>query len=183
MRVLPTAIQGVSVVETQMIEDPRGSFARLFCQQELHEILGPRKIVQINQSTTRQPGAVRGMHYQHPPSAEMKLVRCLKGRVWDVAIDLREGSTTFLQWHGEELSADNAKMLVIPEGCAHGFQVLETDSQLLYLHTEFYAPDTEDGVAYNDPKLAISWPLPVTGLSERDRDLSPLSIKFSGLSV
>jgi dTDP-4-dehydrorhamnose 3,5-epimerase len=114
--------------------DERGFFTRLFCHNELGELIGARQIVQINQSSTRTVGAVRGLHYQHGPSAEMKLVRCIKGKVWDVAVDLRAGSPTFLYWHAEELSAENAHMMVIPEGFAHGFQVLEEDSELLYLH-------------------------------------------------
>ncbi len=105
----------------------------------------------------------------HPPHAEMKLVRCLRGRVWDVAVDLRAESPTFLHWHAEELSPDNHRMVVIPEGCAHGFQVLTPDSELLYLHTAFYAPDAEGGVRHDDPALGIRWPLPVTDLSPRDR--------------
>ena len=123
------------------------------------------------------------MHFQRPPHAEMKLVRCLKGKVWDVAIDLRAGSATFMQWHAEELSAENARMVVIPEGCGHGFQVLEEDSELLYLHTSLYAPEFEDGVLFNDPRLNISWPLPVTDLSERDRKHPLLTLDFAGLTV
>ena len=112
----------------------------------------------------------------------MKLVRCLKGRVWDVAVDLRGGSPTFLQWHAEELSPENARMMVIPEGCAHGFQVLESDSELLYLHTAIYAPESEGGVPYDDPCLSISWPLPVADLSERDRRHPPINPEFIGIT-
>ena len=111
----------------------------------------------------------------------MKLVRCLKGAVWDVAVDLRSGSPTFLRWHAEELTAHNARMLVIPEGCAHGFQVLEADSELLYLHTAAYAVDAEGGVAYDDPRLAIQWPHPVAELSDRDRNHAPIAPEFAGI--
>ena len=128
-------------------------------------------------------GAVRGLHFQHPPHAEMKLVRCLKGKVWDVAVDLRAGSSTFMQWHAEEMSPKNSRMLVIPEGCAHGFQVLEKNSELLYLHTSFYAPGFEGGVLFSDPRLNISWPLPVTDLSERDRHHPLIAPDFMGLIV
>ena len=183
MRLLPTAISGVSVVETSVFTDHRGEFARLFCERELAAAIGDRHIVQINRSRTSSPGAVRGMHYQHPPHAEMKLVRCIKGRVWDVAVDLRSGSPTFLQWHAEELTPQNARMLVIPEGCAHGFQVLEPDSELLYLHTDFYTPASEDGVACDDPQLAISWPLLIVDLSARDRKHPPIPPGFSGLKA
>src|SRR3546814_535660 len=132
MKITPTALAGVSVVDTQAFRDHRGAFARLFCERELASIMGGRHIVQINHSRTTMVGAVRGMHFQSAPHAEMKLVRCLKGRVWDVAVDLRAGSPTFLRWHAQELSEDNARMLVISEGCAHGFQALEPDSELLY---------------------------------------------------
>ena len=182
MKVSPTSIAGVMVVDTTPYADQRGVFARLFCNQALHGVLGSRSIAQVNHSLTRAAGAVRGLHYQHARHAEMKLVRCLKGRVWDVAVDLRAGSPTLLQWHSEELSADNARMLVIPEGCAHGFQVLAENSELLYLHTAPYMPAAEGGVRPTDPKLAIRWPLPVQDLSDRDRSLPLLDDHFSGLA-
>lgn len=183
MKLLPTAIRGVSVVETNVFTDHRGEFVRLFCARELAAVIGERHIAQINRSRTSSPGAVRGMHFQHPPHAEMKLVCCIKGRVWDVATDLRAGSPTFLQWHAEELTPQNARMLVVPEGCAHGFQALERDSELLYLHTEFYAPEAEGGVPHDDPLLAISWPLPISDLSARDRQRSPIPPDFSGIKL
>ena len=127
--------------------------------------------------------AVRGMHYQNPPYAEMKLVRCIKGRVWDVAIDLRAGSPTFLKWHAEELTPQNARMLIIPEGFAHGFQVLEADSELLYLVTEYFSAKAEGGIAHNDPLLKINWPLPVSVLSDRDEQHPPISSKYSGVKL
>lgn len=183
MNVRPTPLQGVIVVETTPVVDPRGAFARLFCERELAAVIGNRHIVQINHSRTRTVGAVRGLHFQHPPHAEMKLVRCLKGRVWDVAVDLRAGSPTFRQWHAEELTPGNARMLVIPEGCAHGFQVLEAESELLYLHTAPYTPAAEGGLSYNNPELEIAWPLPITDLSERDRRHPPSDPDFSGITV
>ncbi|NYT46287.1 dTDP-4-dehydrorhamnose 3,5-epimerase [Alcaligenaceae bacterium] len=183
MNIVPTPISGVSVVETHAFTDHRGAFARLFCHHELAAVVGYRQIAQINHSRTAARGAVRGMHYQKVPHAEMKLVRCLKGRVWDVVVDLRAGSPTFLQWHAQELSPQNAQMLVIPEGCAHGFQVLEAESELLYLHTAPYCPEAEGGVAHNDPRLAVSWPLPVQDLSLRDQQHSFLSSRFSGIHL
>lgn len=176
-----TLIEGVKVVDSRAFADDRGAFVRLFCADELMSLIGPRQIVQINQSRTDTPGAVRGLHYQRPPHAEMKLVRCLKGRIWDVAVDLRAGSPTWLRWHAEELSADNHRMLVIPEGCAHGFQVLEEASELLYLHTAFYAPDSEGGIQPTDPMLAIQWPLPVRDLSARDQSHPLLTPGFQGI--
>lgn len=183
MKIRSTPLAGVVVVETTSSCDSRGAFARLYCDHELESVVGHRRIVQINHSRTHTVGAVRGMHFQHPPYAEMKLVRCLKGRVLDVAVDLRAGSPTFLQWHAEELSAENSRMLMISEGCAHGFQVLEADSELLYLHTAFYTPTAEGGVSPTDPRLGISWPLPVSDLSERDRSHPLLTADYAGVSL
>jgi dTDP-4-dehydrorhamnose 3,5-epimerase len=183
MKTRSTAIDGVAVVETKPFIDNRGAFTRLFCAAELSEIIGSRRIAQINHSRTSSVGAVRGLHYQRPPDAEMKLVTCLKGRVWDVALDLRAGSRTFLQWHAEELTPKNSSMLVIPEGCAHGFQVLEPDSELLYLHTAFYTATSEGGVQPMDPRLNLSWPLPIVDLSARDCEHPLLTEAFTGLTV
>lgn len=183
MRIVPASIPGVAVVETDPFVDHRGAFARLFCEHELASVVGPRRIVQINHSRTHAVGAVRGLHFQRAPRAEMKLVRCLHGRVWDVAVDLRAGSPTFLRWHAEELTPRTARMLVVPEGCAHGFQVLDADSELLYLHTAAYDPAAEGGVACTDPRLAIDWPLPVGDLSERDRRHPHLAEDFTGLTT
>lgn len=181
MKIQPTAIDGVAVVETTTFIDRRGLFARLFCERELSAILGERRIVQANYSRTETVGAIRGLHYQRSPHAEMKMVRCLRGRVWDVALDLREGSLTFLNWHAEALTPENALMLVIPEGCAHGFQVLEPGSDLLYLHTAAYEPAAEAGVRADDPRSKIAWPLPITDLSPRDQALPWLSADFAGM--
>ena len=183
MKIQPTKLQGVCVAETSSVADHRGAFARLFCESDLSEVIRGRHIVQINHSITANVGAIRGLHYQRPPHAEMKLVRCLRGRVWDVAADLRAGSRTFLQWHEEELTPGNGRMLVIPEGCAHGFQVLDPDSELLYLHTAFYDPAAEGGVRYDDPRLGITWPLQVGDLSQRDRNLPTLDAGFRGISL
>lgn len=179
----PTSIPGVIVATAAPHADHRGSFQRLFCQQDLAAVLGQRHIAQINHSRTTQRGAVRGLHFQYPPHAEMKMVRCLRGRVWDVAVDLRAGSPTFLQWHAQELTPGNASMLVIPEGCAHGFQALDADSELLYLHTSSYTPSAEGGLRHDDPRLAIDWPLPVADLSERDRNHPLLTAEFAGIAL
>jgi dTDP-4-dehydrorhamnose 3,5-epimerase len=179
----PTSIQGLMVVETIPHNDHRGAFARLYCEHDLVSIIGTRRIVQINYSRTAAIGAVRGLHYQHPPHAEMKLVRCLKGRVWDVAVDLRHNSPTFLSWHAEELTPTNTRTMVIPEGFAHGFQVLEPESELLYLHTAFYTPDAEAGLRHDDPRLAIHWPLVVTDLSARDAAHPLIHSDFSGIAL
>lgn len=183
MNIRSTAINGAVVVETRPYQDHRGAFSRFFCEKSLGDVLGSQHIVQINHSRTSTIGAVRGLHFQHAPHAEMKMVRCLKGRVWDVVVDLRADSPTFLRWHAEELSPQTGRMLVIPQGCAHGFQVLEAESELLYLHTAFYEPAAEGAVRYDDPRLGITWPLPVTDLSERDKNHALLSNEFVGLHV
>lgn len=183
MKAIPTPLPGVFVVETTPHADPRGAFARLYCEREIQHVIGARRIVQINHSRTLAVGAVRGLHYQRAPHAEMKLVRCLKGCVWDVAVDLRIGSPTFLQSHGVELTPGNTRMLVVPEGCAHGFQVLEADSELLYLHTACYTPAAEGGVRWDDPGLKIPWPLALTDLSDRDAAHPLLTRDFPGIAV
>ena len=183
MKLIETALAGVFLAETTTASDHRGALSRLFCERELAPVLGDRHIVQINQTLTRSVGTVRGMHWQYSPNAEMKFVRCLKGRVWDVAVDLRTGSSTFLNWHAEELSAANARMMVLPEGFAHGFQVLESDSELLYLHTAAYARESEGGLSCSDERLGIRWPLPVRDLSVRDAQHPTLGSDFCGVKA
>lgn len=176
-----TAINGLAMVQTTSIKDSRGQFYRAFCDEELKPLLQGRLIRQINLSQTTTVGAVRGLHFQIQPSAEMKLIRCLRGRVWDVAVDLRQHSSTFLKWVGVELSPVSRQMIVIPEGCAHGFQVLEPESDLLYLHTAAYSPSAERGCRYDDPRLNIDWPLPVTEISQRDLSHPNLAEDFMGV--
>jgi dTDP-4-dehydrorhamnose 3,5-epimerase len=183
VKITQTALPGVAVVEATRFADDRGAFARLYDGHKLALAIAGRRIEQINLSRTTTVGAVRGLHFQYPPHAEMKLVRCLRGRVWDVTVDLRAGSSTFLRWHAEELAPDNARMLVIPEGCAHGFQVLEPESELLYLHTALYVPEAEGGVSWDDPRLGITWPLPVACLSPRDRSFLPIAVNFPGIAT
>ena len=181
MKIHPTPIVDLVVAESKPFKDERGAFARLFCEQELSFLIGQRKIVQINHSCTEVVGAVRGLHFQYAPHAEMKLVRCLKGKVWDVAVDLRPQSPSYKRWYAQELSPQNAHMMVIPEGFAHGFQVLEAGSELLYLHTAFYMPESEGGVRYDDPALAIAWPIQVTEISVRDSSHTYIDSSFRGV--
>ena len=169
MIILDTPLGGLHTVRSESRVDLRGAFTRLFCDQEMSSLLSGRRIVQINHSLTRRRGALRGLHFQRAPWAEMKFVRCLAGKVWDVAVDLRADSPTFLHWHAEELSPEAGLTMVIPEGFAHGFQALADDSELLYLHTAPYEPASEAGLRYDDPRLAIAWPEPPTDLSDRDR--------------
>lgn len=183
MDVRKTPIEGLVVVESVPHRDARGAFSRLFCEDELASALGDRKIVQINYSRTNSKGAVRGMHFQYAPHAEMKFIRCLKGKVWDVGVDLRAGSPTFLQWFALELSPKHSQMLVVPEGCAHGFQVLDDGSELLYLHTAAYMPVAEGGVRYDDPAIGIEWPLPVQDISIRDQQHPLITKDFQGLKL
>lgn len=181
MNFIETRIPGAIIIESSAFQDSRGAFSRLFCSRELHKIFGSRSIVQVNHSETCSIGAVRGLHYQNPPFAEMKIVRCLKGRVFDVVVDLRRNSQTFLQWTAVELSPENHRALIVPEGCAHGFQVLDEDSQLLYLHTEFYNPNAESAVRFDEPRINVNWPLIPTDISERDLNHPSLKENFKGI--
>lgn len=178
-----TALPGVWTVRSPVRQDHRGAFSRLFDLEHLEAIHGGRPLVQVNRSVTTMPGAVRGLHFQRAPHAEAKWVRCLRGRVLDVAVDLRRGSPTLLQHVAVELSAEEMNAVFIPEGCAHGFQVIEPDSELLYLHSAAYVPAAEGGVRWDDPALALSWPLPVTDISERDRTHPLLAADFAGLDT
>lgn len=183
MKVTDTPLRGVKVVNSESRYDSRGEFRRLFCTAELLPILGERQIVQINYSRTNRARVVRGMHFQYPPYAETKMIRCLRGRVWDVAVDLRANSPTFLQWYGLELAERGAQMIIIPEGFAHGFQALEADSELLYLHTAPYAPDWEAGVRHDDPLIGVDWPLPPLDVSHRDLSHPLLDEEFTGIRL
>jgi len=163
-----TPLAGAWIIDNEKHEDERGFFARGWCAREC-EALGLRShIVQVNFSYNRLRGTVRGMHYQAPPHAETKIVRCLTGRLYDVIIDLRPGSSTLGQWFGIELAAGNQTMLYIPEGLAHGFQTLEDDTEVLYLMSEFHTPEAARGLRYDDPAFRVSWPLSVSRISQKD---------------
>jgi len=183
MNVMDTILQGVKVIEVKTLQDERGEFSRIFCDDELQGVLNKKTIKQINRSMTRKIGAVRGMHFQNAPYAEIKIVRCLKGRVFDVAVDLRKDSSTFLKWFGVELCPQKNIALVIPEGCAHGFQVLEEVSELLYLHTAPYTPSSEAAIRFDDPLVGIVWPMLFTEISQRDLSHPYLNQDFKGISV
>lgn len=168
-----TPINGVFELVGVPFTDHRGAFLSAFRRHEeaWMSAWGDRDIAQVNLSRTEDVGTLRGLHLQHPPHSEAKVVRCLRGLVWDVAVDLRLDSISYGRWHGTELCHTRANALLIPEGCAHGFQTLESGSELLYLHSGAWVPEDESGVRYDDPQLAIPWPLPVTDLSERDSRL------------
>lgn len=178
-----TPLPGLSVIRRLYVSDARGSLSRFYCHEEFASIGLNRPIAQINHTQTFGAGTVRGMHFQHPPHAEAKLVSCLRGKIFDVAVDLRRGSATFLQWYGEELSADNHRSLLIPEGFAHGFQLLTDDCEMIYLHTAAYCKVAEGALNPADPRLAIGWPLPVANLSERDETQPFLDRNFQGIDL
>jgi dTDP-4-dehydrorhamnose 3,5-epimerase len=181
--ILDTPLAGVKVLKRTPMGDARGYLERMYCSAALEPLLSGKSIVQINHTLTESRGTVRGLHFQYPPHAEIKLVSCLRGAVFDVAVDLRRGSSTFLRWHAEVLDAGNHRTLLIPEGFAHGFQTLSDGCELLYLHTAAYQPTSEGGVSARDPLLAIQWPEAITQLSPRDARHEPLTGDFSGISL
>jgi dTDP-4-dehydrorhamnose 3,5-epimerase len=178
-----TSLEGAFVIEIQKLEDERGFFARTFCQREFQEHGLNPNMAQCNVSYNKTKGTLRGMHFQHAPVQEAKLIRCLRGSVFDVAVDLREGSPTFGRWHGVELNERNEREFFIPEGFAHGFQTLTDDAELLYQHTMPYTPGSEGGVRFDDPMIAIAWPLPVTVVSDRDLRLPTIGKAFTGIAA
>jgi dTDP-4-dehydrorhamnose 3,5-epimerase len=180
---LETKLSGLKLVQRKPIEDARGFFARFYCAEEFREAGLSKSIAQINHTFTRVKGAVRGLHFQNPPNAETKLVSCISGAVLDVAVDLRADSPTFLSWHGEILSAENRRSLLIPEGFAHGFQTLTEDCELIYLHTVPFHPESEGALNVADPALAIEWPLAISELSERDLEHPFIPPQFSGIRL
>ena len=182
LNVTDLPLAGLKLVERRSLSDSRGFLSRLFCAKELSAAGWHKQVAQINQSFTAKRGAVRGMHFQLPPHAEMKFVSCLRGRIWDVAVDLREGSDTLLGWHAEELSAVNQRTLLIPEGFAHGFQTLSDDVELLYCHSAAYHHESQGALNPRDPKLAIPWPLEITVISDADTNHPLVEHGFSGFA-
>lgn len=177
----PTPLAGVWRVLRNPIGDARGFFSRFYCAQEFAAIGITMPVAQINHSFSRWSGTVRGLHFQHPPHAETKVVTCVAGRIFDVAVDLRRGSPSFLHWFGAELSAENQQSLVIPPRFAHGYQTLTADCELIYLQTAAYRPAAEAALNATDPRLSIAWPLEITKMSDRDRAVSMLTAEFEGI--
>lgn len=175
-----TKLKGAYVVSLQLLTDARGGFARTFCKKEFQQINHQKEFVQLNHSYNTFKGTVRGMHFQLPPYQEIKLIRCIKGAVIDVIVDLRENSPTFLQHVSVELSAENKKMMYVPENFAHGFQTLEDDTELIYHHTQFYTPQADTGIRFNDPMLKINWPLEPVMVSEKDKNYKLIDYTFKG---
>ncbi|MGH9456550.1 MAG: dTDP-4-dehydrorhamnose 3,5-epimerase family protein [Thermoanaerobaculia bacterium] len=182
-RVIETPLRGLALLERRVLTDDRGFLERLYCERELRPLIGERRIVQITRTSTVRRGTVRGLHFQVPPHAETKIVSCLRGEAFDVAVDLRAGSPTFLQWHAATLSSANATAVVIPEGFAHGLQTLTDECEMLYFHTAFHEPESERGLDAEDPRLGIEWPLPVLERSPRDRSHPRLDDGFTGITT
>lgn len=183
MDVTPTPLADCYVITPTPSLDQRGWFMRTYCKKDFAQINPNLEWVQMNHSCTHARGTIRGLHYQRPPHLEIKLVRCISGAVWDVIVDLRQGSSTFLKWFAVELSATNHRMLYIAGGVAHGFQTLSDDCQLLYHHSASYTPTAEGGIRFDDPKIGIAWPLPPTCVSSRDMQHPPITDDFEGLRI
>lgn len=170
MKFQKTKIKGLYIIEPELKIDERGGFRRIFCQKEFSKIGIEFKIVQVNQSFNQKRGTLRGMHFQKEPKAEDKIVQCLRGAIYDVALDLRRGSPSFGQWIAEELDEKNKKMIYIPKGFAHGFQTLTNNCEILYFMSEFYSPKHSSGVRWNDPFFNIKWPIKPKVISEKDKN-------------
>ncbi|MDR1291690.1 MAG: dTDP-4-dehydrorhamnose 3,5-epimerase family protein [Planctomycetaceae bacterium] len=183
MKFCELKLQGAYQIDLETRGDDRGQFTRLFCANELKAIGHTKPIVNINHSYTQQKGTVRGLHFQYPPDCEIKIVKCLRGAIWDCVVDIRKNSPTFLKWDAIELTANNNKMIYVPEGFAHGFQTLTDDVELIYLHTNFYAPYNEGGLRFDDPVLNIGWLLPVEFVSDRDKQHQLLTPEFTGITL
>ena len=180
---IPTSLSGVYIIERTRIGDHRGFLERMFCATDLADAGWRHPIRQINRTFTAQTGAVRGLHFQAPPSAEMKLVSCTAGRVFDVAVDLRRGSPTFLHWTAVELSGENETALLIPQGVAHGFQALEDGCEMLYLHSADYNAAHEGGLNCRDPRIAVEWPMTFTDRSARDEGFAWIDDSYEGIDL
>lgn len=182
LKISDTPMRGLYIVEANPFVDQRGSFSRLYCQEELESITDIT-IKQINYSVTKEKGSVRGLHFQYEPDAEVKMIKCIKGSVFDVVVDIRKNSPTFLQTFSVQLSEENQKMIFIPKGFAHGFQTLEDDTQLLYFHSTLYTPTNEGALNIEDPRLAIEWPLDIAEVSQRDKEHKFLDENFEGIEI
>ena len=181
MKFIETPLRGLYVINSKVIEDERGFFFRSYCKEKFAEIQFQQDFVQFNHSFNKKKGTLRGMHFQKMPHSESKLIRCVQGSVYDVAVDLRKDSPTFLQYFGVTLSAKNRSSILIPMGFAHGFQTLEENSALIYHHTEYYTPGSDSGLRYDDERLKINWPLPIVNLSQKDKLYTLIDNNFEGI--
>ncbi len=172
---------GLFILERKSIGDERGFLSRIWCSKEMKEVGWKNEIAQINHTYNQKRGTIRGLHFQKTPHQEKKLVTCIRGAIWDVVVDVRPNSSTFLHWHSEELSDQNMKALMIPEGFAHGYQTLTDDVELFYCHSEFFHESSERGLNPQDPELSIDWPLKISSISSRDLDHPLISKTFKGV--
>lgn len=176
-----TPLAGAYIIEPNVLGDERGWFMRTYCNNDFATKELNQNWIQMNHSYTKSIGSVRGLHYQNEPFAEIKLVRCIIGKVFDVIVDIRQNSPTFLKWFGAELSAENKKMMYVPKGFAHGFQTLEENCELVYCHSQNYNKEMESALHFNDTSLNINWPLPIGEVSEKDKNHSFLNSNFKGI--
>jgi dTDP-4-dehydrorhamnose 3,5-epimerase len=183
MRFLPTPLSNAYIIELSPLQDERGMFMRYFCKNEFKQIGHEKEFVQFNHSINTKAGTLRGLHFQVPPNAETKLIRCIAGSVFDVVVDLRKGSSTFLHWFGTELSKENKRVMYIPEGFAHGFVTLSDGAELLYHHTEFYTPMADRGLRFDDPLMNIKWPMKIEVISAKDSGYQLLKSDFKGITL
>ncbi|MGY8679165.1 dTDP-4-dehydrorhamnose 3,5-epimerase [Bradyrhizobium sp. UFLA05-153] len=180
MKFHPAPLPGAYTIELERRADDRGFFARAFCQREFESAGIPINVVQMNNALSAKAGTLRGMHYQLPPAAEIKIVRCIQGALYDVIIDLRPDSPTFCHWFGVELTAENRLAIFVPRGFAHGLITLEDSTEAFYLVTEFYAPEQERGLRFDDPRFNVKWPRTPVDISPKDRSWPDFSPKFHG---
>ena len=181
MELIASHIDGLYTVLLKKLEDDRGLFARTYCKNEFKKIGFDKEFVQFNHSFNKLKGTIRGMHFQQMPFAETKLIRCVQGAVYDVAVDIRKNSPTYLQWFGVELTAENMVSVLIPEGFAHGFQTLKNDSALIYHHTAFYTPQADAGIRFDDSLININWKLPAVNISDKDKNYPFIDKNFKGI--
>ena len=180
---LDTPLAGLKVIQRSFISDDRGSLTRVFCRDELSRLGWSGPISQANYTSTNRRGTIRGLHFQNPPHAETKLVSCLRGEIWDVAVDLRAHSPSFLHWHAEKLSSKNSLSYLIPKGFAHGFQALSDECEVLYFHSDAYNKEAESGICPTDPLLDIQWPIYKKIISQKDQNYPLLTNLFHGIVI
>jgi dTDP-4-dehydrorhamnose 3,5-epimerase len=178
-----TGLEGLYTITLNKLQDERGLFARTFCKNEFKQIGFDKEFVQFNHSFNKHKGTIRGMHFQNVPYSETKLIRCVQGSVFDVAVDLREGSPTFLKYFATQLSAENMDSILIPEGFAHGFQTLEDNTALIYHHTEYYTPNADAGIRFDDKTVNIKWELPPVFASPKDNAYKLIDKNFKGIKI
>jgi dTDP-4-dehydrorhamnose 3,5-epimerase len=182
LNIIKTDFKNLYIIEPNSFKDERGAFSRIFCEDELKDIF-QFNIKQINHSITKEKGTVRGLHFQYEPNAEIKMVKCIKGAILDVVVDIRKNSPTFLQYFSIELTEQNQKMIYIPKGFAHGFQTLEDNTELIYFHSSVYTQNNEGGINIYDSKLNIKFPLDIINISKRDENHQFLTNEFRGIEI